>query len=92
MSQLPQSTDPTLTKWKAILDPVLANPVIQGNLLKNIALIQGDTAVNHLLQRMPQGWMIADQNAVSDIYRTSWDNLVLVLNATQPVTISLWVF
>ncbi len=92
MSQLPQSSDPILTKWKSQLDPLLANQLTQGSLLKGISLIQGDTSVNHLLQRQPLGWIIADQNAASDLYRTFWDKNVIILNASQPVTINLWVF
>jgi hypothetical protein len=42
--------------WKAQLDPLLANPIMQGNQLKNISLINGVTVINHLLSRMQQGW------------------------------------
>jgi hypothetical protein len=92
MAQLPQSPDPILTRWKSSLDPVLANQLLQGNLLTSVLLAIGSNQVAHKLQRQPVGWIITDQTGSSVIYRLSWDNNFIVLNASQPVTINLWCF
>ncbi len=93
---LPKTGDQTLdlffSRLKSELDPLLANRLMQGNVLKDLALIQGNNQINHLLQRQPLGWIVIDQSAVSQFYRVSWDMNFLVLNASQPATISLWVF
>lgn len=86
-----QATDMNFTAMKSELDPIIANKITQGNLIES-TLRAGQNQVNHLLQRQPLGWLVTDQNTTSDIYRVSWDKNFIVLNASAPVTIGLWVF
>ena len=81
------------TKWASQLNPLLNNPIMNGLMLQNIALISGVNNVNHLLQRTQQGWFITDQTAAAEIYRSAdFNKLTLQLTASAPTTISLWVF
>lgn len=81
------------TAWKSQLDPVLANPLVDGILLKNVALDNGETQINHLLGRKPLGWFLVDQNAAASIYRAQpMTILTLTLFSDSAVTVSLWVF
>ncbi len=88
-----QSFDLFQTRLKSELDPILANLLVQGSLLPNISLLAGDNVINHKLARNQIGWVITDMSAGVTIYRSQpLNNRTLVLNASAPVTISLWVF
>ena len=81
------------TRWKAEIDPVLANPMTNILILKNIYLQVGNNSVPHLLQRVQQGWVILDINAASAIYRyLPFDSAYLFLNASASCTVNLGVF
>lgn len=81
------------TQWASQLDPIISLPPNQGILLKNIVLINGVNVVNHKLQRMPQGYIIIDQDALASIYRSAaLNSLTLTLTSNAAVTLSLWVF
>ena len=80
-------------RWATILNPVLQLSPNQGLLLKNVALAHGVTVVNHLLQRQQQGWIIVDQDAQANIYRSApFNNLTLTLTSDAACNVSLWVF
>lgn len=81
------------TKWASEIDPVLAFPPIKGTLLTNIPLINGVTIVNTLLGRKMQGWIITDQNAAAQIYRSAaMNDKTLQLTSNAAVTVSIWVY
>lgn len=81
------------TQWKSQLDPVLANALVNGISLGTIALVTGNNVIPHKLGRMMQGWILTDQDAGVTIYRSNPLNTsTLVLNASAPVNISLWVY
>ena len=82
------------TQWKAQLDPILANPMTNMVVLKNIDLIAGDNVINHTLGRIQQGWIITDQQkSGATIYRSApFDSTTLTLTSSAEVTISLGVF
>jgi hypothetical protein len=81
------------TQWASQLDPVLGNPLVQGNLLTGIALINGVTVINHKLSRQMQGWIIVDQNAAATVYRSAaLNSSTLSLTSNAAVTVALWVF
>jgi hypothetical protein len=84
------------TQWASQLDPVLANLLVQGQLLQNISLINGTTAINHKLGRKLQGWMIVGINGIAAVYDTQASNqtpaLTLQLVSNAAVTVNLWVF
>lgn len=93
--QLPllQTLSSLSTRWKAILDPLLGEPYINGQLLSSIALVNGTTVVNHKLGRLQQGWSITDQNAAANISRSAaFNDMTLTLTSDAAVTVNLWVF
>lgn len=82
------------TKWASIINPVLAMPFLNGNQLDTIMLVANTPkAINHLLQRMQQGWIITDNTANCAVWRTKpLNDLTLTLESNANTTISLWVF
>lgn len=96
-SNLPQKLplDQMQTRWASQLNPVLANLLIQGQLLTNQSLINGDTVVNHKLGRTPQGWFIIAPNAAAAVFQTAYQpnpTLTLILTSNAAVTCDIWVF
>lgn len=81
-------------KWAAEINPVLALPILAGNQINSIVLVANKPqAINHLLQRMPQGWFVVDQNANAVIWRsTTWTTTMITLEASANVTIDLYVY
>ena len=84
------------TAWASQLDPLLKNPMSNGNLLKNVALASGTNVVNHLLGRKLQGWTITRIRSAASIFDTQDTNptpaLTLTLTSSAAVTIDLLVF
>ncbi len=56
------------TAWATQLDPLLSNPCLQSIILKNVALINGTTVINHKLSRKLQGWKLVRIRAAATIY------------------------
>ena len=83
-------------KWSATLNPIIANPVVKGNLLQNIVLRAGDNTINHGLGNRLQGWIVVRSSAISDIYDKQDQNqqpeLTLVLRSSVDVKVSIYVF
>ncbi len=81
-------------KWAANINPILSLPILQGVQISNVALVANTPKViNHLLQRLPQGWILTDNTAQATIWRTAaFNNLTLTLEADANTTISFWVF
>ncbi len=81
-------------KWAAEINPLLALPILNGNLLTNISLVASTPlAINHLLQRMPQGWILTDNTADTAVWRTrAFSQYTLTLESSADTTISLWIF
>lgn len=93
--QLPllQTISELSTRWKSILDPFLADPFVNGQILTGIVLINGVTVINHKLNRLQQGWVLVDQNAAANIFRSqSFNSSTLTLTSDALVTVNLWVF
>jgi hypothetical protein len=81
------------TRWKSQIDPVLASPVSNMSVIKNIALINGTTIINHKLGQMQQGWTILDINGAATIYRNApFNNLTLSLSSNAAVNVNIGVF
>jgi len=94
---LPQKLDlPKMqTTWAQQLDPVLANLLINGQLLTDQVLVSGANAINHKLGRKPNGWFVVAPEAAGTVYQASYQinpalTLTLISSATIPC--SLWVF
>lgn len=77
----------------SVLNPIISSPLSSASLLKNVALINGITVVQHKLGRLMQGWFIVDQNGAAQIFRSApLNNLTLTLTSDAIVTVSLGVF
>lgn len=83
-------------RWASELNPVLANPIVGGRLVKNISMITGVNIINHGLGDKIQGWIVIMNSAAATFYDSQATNprpqLTLILNASAPATISLYVF
>lgn len=81
------------TQWKSQLDPIIANPLLDGVHVKNVSLNVGDNQINIRLDRMMQGWFLTDQDAAASIYRSQPINSsTLTLFSDAAVKVSLWIF
>lgn len=83
-------------QWAQQLNPLLANPLNNGSILKNVSLINGTTVVNHMLGRPLQGWKIIRQRAAASIYDVQDSNQMpestLLLVSDAAVVVNLEVF
>lgn len=73
------------------------NPLLDGVLVKNIALTSSTTnVVSHKLGRKPIGFLVVRKRANSVVWDEQDDNKkpesTLLLNCSANVTIDLWVF
>lgn len=84
------------TAWAKAINPVLGNPISQGQLLTGLVLASGDNTINHKLGRKLQGWIIVGLNASVTFYdkqaTNSMPEKTLVLHTTGAATINLYVF
>jgi hypothetical protein len=84
------------TIWPSQINPILANPIVNGQMLENVILINGTTSVNHGLQRNLQGWFIVGINKAATIYDNQASNqtpqLTLSLISNAVCTVNIWVF
>lgn len=86
------SLEQTQQQWSSQLNPVLANSLTNGRFVST-TLIIGVTVINHGLDRNERGWLITDQNAAANIYRSQpFNDKTLVLTSDAAVTVILWVF
>lgn len=83
-------------KWAATINPLLANPLVQGFVLENIVLKTGSNAISHKLGRNLVGYLIILNSAAATFYDNQSTNqrpdLTLILNASAPTTVSIYVF
>lgn len=84
------------TKWSSQINPVIANPLTNGNLLTSIKVVSGKNTINHGLGRKLQGYIVVMNNAATTFYDSQSANqmpdLTLILNASGAATISIYVF
>lgn len=98
MAQLPKSLtlSQTQTQWASRLNPILANPILQGNQISGIVLVAGvPMLVNHMLGKMQTGWFITDQTSAAEVFRygnVAFNDLNMTLGASANCTISIWVY
>ena len=75
------------------VNPVLANVLLRGRLLEDVAVATSSTAVSHGLGRPPKGWIVVDQNVAAHVHSPSAStDKFLYLIAGSAATLSLWVF
>lgn len=75
-----------------VLQPLLKCPLIDGTLLENLDLATGPNIVDHKLGREPRGWYIVSPKANESVWQTASTRSSLTLNASGPITLSLWCF
>lgn len=89
--QLPWSL--AQTRWASEIDPVINNTLLQGILIKEVLLANGVTTINTTLGRMQQGYIVVDQDAAANIYRSlPLNEKTLTLTSDAVVTVALWLF
>jgi hypothetical protein len=76
------------------LGPLLNLPLSTSNFLEDLDLTTGSNSINHGLGRILRGWLVANRNAVVDLYEepSPFPKKTLVLNASTDAMISLIVF
>lgn len=83
-------------RWASTINPILANPLVNGRVLSNVPVVTGRNVINHGLQRDLQGYFLVMNNAAVTFYDSQLTNqrpdLTLILNASGAATISLYVF
>lgn len=83
-------------KWAATLNPLLSNPLVNGNLLQNIVVASGNNTINHQLNSKLQGYIVVTNSAAVTFYdrqaTNPYPDLTLILVASGAATISLYVF
>ena len=93
-SQLPWEL--AQNKWAGVLNPLLANPLVNGRLLDPVTVISGANTINHGLQRKLIGYVVVLNSAAVTFYDSQTTNqrpeLTLILNASGAATITLYVF
>lgn len=89
------SWDMAQTVWGQELDPVLANLLIQGQLLVDMPLVNGTTVISHKLGRKPLGWFLVAPKAAGTVFQAASQlnpTLQLTLISNAALTTSIWVF
>ena len=83
-------------RWAALINPVLANLLIRGQMINAINVKSGANTINHGLGRKLIGYFVTLNSANATFYDSQASNqrpeLTLILNASAPATINLWVF
>lgn len=84
------------TQWAQQLNPIIANPLVNGIILQSITLKAGSNTINHLLGQKLQGWYLIRKRASAEIYDTQDNNptpqLTLLLTSDSPVVVDIAVF
>ncbi len=83
-------------KWAASLNPLLGNPLVNGQILSAVRLTTGANVINHGLQRKLQGYLVILNSAATTFYDSQASNQMpdrtLILNSSGATTVSLYVF
>lgn len=66
--------------------------IMNGAQLSGISLQAGSNEIQHKLKRKLQGYIVTKQMAASNIYFVSSSDSTLVLSASAPAIIDLWVY
>ena len=79
--------------WAAALNPVVASPLNQIQIIKNYSLGSGSNVINHMLGRMMVGWFLIDPQGSAIVYRSApLNNLTLTLTSSAAIISSIGVF
>lgn len=66
--------------------------VADGVMISKVSVGTIPTAIPHTLQRQPLGFVITDQTTSAVVFRTSWNDTLITLQASSPTILQLWVF
>ena len=84
------------TNWSQQINPLIVQPLNQGQLLQDIALNIGTTQVNHKLGRTLLGWFLTRLPGKAIIYDSQDSNpnptLNLQLVSDTKITVDIFVF
>jgi hypothetical protein len=72
--------------------PLTTNELLDGHLLKSVALASGSNLIAHRLDRAPVGWIIVRRNGAATVHELAVDSRHLTLSASAAVTVDLYVF
>lgn len=86
--------DLMLTQWAQKINPVIANPIVQGVAINSVLLNAGvPKDIQTTLNRMQQGWFLIDNMTNSVVWRTQpFNSQILTLDCSADTTVSIWVF
>lgn len=96
-----QTKDPAvnlvLDSLEKTLNPVFNNPLLSGQVIKNVALEIGANTINHRLGRKLEGWFITRQRDVASAFYDTQDtnplpNLTLQINSSAAVVVDIYCF
>lgn len=89
-----KSFDLFQNQWKSILDPIVANPIIQGVAITSIQLdANTPKSIPTTLSRVQQGWFLTDLLSEATVWRTQpFNSTTLTLQSNADTTINIWVF
>lgn len=80
-------------KWAATLNPLLALPILNGNMVSAVLVANTPQAINTKIGRMQQGWFLTDNSADAVVWRTQpFNSTTLTLEASANTTVNVWVF
>ena len=78
----------------AFAQQLIGNPILDGNLLEDLAVTTTATDFSHGLGRKPLGYILVKASAGVTLFDTesTTPNVTLKLTASASSTISIWVF
>lgn len=83
-------------RWASILNPIIANPIANGQTLENVKVLTGSNTINHRLGKKLQGYIVTMNSSNVTYYDKQSSNptpdLTLTLIASGVSTINLYVF
>lgn len=74
------------------LTALLRNPLLDGYILKDVAIAATSTGVSHGLGRNPLGWIVISNDTLATVREDSRTTTTLNLTASAACTVDLWVF
>jgi hypothetical protein len=94
--KLPQklSLEMMQQRWAGILNPVIANSILDGVAVGPIQLNANiPMDIPTTLDRTVQGWFLTDNSSNSVVWRTQpFNDKLLTLQASVVTTVSLWIY
>jgi hypothetical protein len=74
------------------ISQVISSALLNGRLINDISLVSGSNKVEHKLNRVPQGYIITEQNASTIVYASAKDDKFISLESSVTCKVSLWIF